>query len=57
MREQLEQNLLAAAAALMAHMGAATVSLPGHGFHVYVGRPQDVAEMARMDEEVGDGSG
>lgn len=26
MREQLEQNLLAAAAALMAHMGAATGS-------------------------------
>ena len=49
MREQLEQNLLAAAAALMAHMGAATVSLSGHWFHVYVGRPQDVAEMAGMD--------
>lgn len=57
MREQLEQNLLAAAAALMAHMDASTVSLPGHGFHVYVGRPEDVADMAARDAEDNDGGG
>jgi len=48
-RPQLEADLIAAADDLLRYMNTTAACIPGPAFNVYIGKPDSVASLARLD--------